>query len=393
MCTPLCMFKVALRVLSMFTGNTKHPIETLIHRHAVALADRLIHDSTPVGHGQALAVNPFSAIESAVVAILFEVCFGAARDGDQQLYSLMMKMLHEMRAVMRSVRSVDVMPWMAPFLRGPLRRYTDGIQRFNQLTINKIDALINKGVPDVPACIVDALHHACSTEVVNDVDGSQRARIMAVVQDFIGAGSEVVVNFIHWVILYAAKYPSIVQERVRDEIQRTIGWTSAPVASDRGRMPYTEACIWEIMRHGCVAPVSIPHATVHDAIIDGCSVAAGTVVFANLYSTGWDPDIWGDPGTFRPDRFLTPDGSKVDREAVNQFMCFGAGRRRCPGAQFGTLEIFLFFVVLMQKCKFSAPPGHELSTDGNFVLVNQAKSYDILVQATANNDHDAADAL
>jgi len=369
----------------MLTCSTKYPIDALIHRQAVALADRLIHDSASLEDGQAPVVqDPYNAIESAIVAIMFEICFGAAGDGDQQLYSEMMRMLHEMRDVMPSVQSADIMPWMAPLLRGKVRRYTDTLQRFDQLSTIKTDALVSAGVPDMPNCIVHALHHACLTDATNDVDGSMRAKIMAVVQDFIGAGSEISVHFIHWAILYAAKYPSAVQQRVRDEIRCTIGWTSAPVASDRGRMPYSEACMWEIMRHCCLSALSIPHTVIRDAVIDGCSVTAGTVVFANLYSTGWDPDVWGDPGTFRPERFLSQDGSRVDHEVLNQFMRFGAGRRRCPGAQFSTLEMFLFFVILMQRCSFSAPPGHELSIDGTFVLTNQAKRYGVLVQPAVN---------
>jgi len=139
------------------------------------------------------------------------------------------------------------------------------------------------------------------------------------------------------------------------------------------------------MRHCCLSPMSIPHTVIRDAVIDGCSVTAGTVVFANFYSTAWDPDVWGDPGTFRPERFLTPDGSRLDREVLSQFMRFGAGRRRCPGAQFSSLELFLFFVILMQRCSFRAPPGHELSTDGTFVLTTQAKRYGVVVQAAAND--------
>jgi len=377
---------VALRVFGQFTNN--YPTQVLIQRHAVALADHLIQDSMPGGDTRARAVDPFSAIQSAVIAILFEICFGAASDGDKELYSQMTQMLHEMRDVMPAVKSVDIMPWMSPLLRGPLQHYTDSLQRSHQLTTNKIDAVVSAGVPDEPTCIVHALHQACSSEIVNDVDGSQRARIMASVQDFIGAGSEVVVNFIHWAILYAAKYPSAVQERVRNEIRRTIGWTSAPVAADRDRMPYTDACMWEIVRHACVAPMSLPHAAVRDTVIAGCNIPAGTVVFANFYSTGWDPEIWDDVATFQPERFLTPDGSQVDRQLINQFMCFGTGRRRCAGSKLGTLEMFLFFVVLMQKCTFSAPPGHELSTDGIFVLTNQAKRFYVLVQAAAHDDDD-----
>jgi len=379
--------QAAVRALGMFSCNTNYPIEAFIRRHAVALADGLIRDSAPIRDGQELAaVDPYGAIESVFADILFEVCYGAAEDGDKELYSEMMALLHEMREVMPSVQSVDMMPWSARFLRRPLQRYANSLQRFHQLSTEKINSLVSAGVPEVPRCVVHALHRACEAELASDADGSQRARIMAVVQDFVGAGSEVTVHFIHWAILYAAKYPRIVH-RVRDEIRRTIGWVSTPTGSDRARMPFTQACIWEIIRHSCLAALSIPHMTMSDTVIGGCSVAANTVVIANYYSIGWDADIWGDPGAFRPERFLTPDGSHLDRQVVSQFMCFGAGRRRCPGGKFSTLQLFLFFVVLMQRCTFSAPPGQQLSTDdGRFVLTNQAKRYGVLVQAAANDD-------
>jgi len=378
-----------MRVLGLFTSNSKYPIKALIHRHAVTLADRLIRDSSPIGHERRapVAVDPFDAIESGVVAILFEICFGAETDDDKQLYSEMMFMLHEMRAVMRAVQSVDVMPRLAPFFGRPLRRYNHSLQRIHQLTTDKIEAVVDAGVPDTPTCVVHALHRACSTELGgDDVDGSQRARMMAFVQDIIGAGSEVMVNLVHWAILYVAKFPGV-QRRVRDEIRSSIGWTASPAAADRARMPYTEACMWEIMRHSCLSAMSMPHAATQDAVVAGCRVAAGTMVFANFYSIGWDPDVWGDPAVFRPQRFLTPDGSRVDREAVDQLMSFGAGRRRCPGAQLGRMETFLFFVVLMQRCVFSAAPGHELPTDGEYLLTNKAKTYHVCVQSTDSNNN------
>jgi len=382
-----------LRALGLFTQNAKHSTETLIHRQAVGLAERLVHDSTPPpgnDHSTPMApaaVEPYDAIESAVVGVMFEMCFGAPGAGDDALYAQMMEMLHAMRSVMPAVQSVDIMPWLAPLLRAPLRHYTDSLLHSHLLTTRKTTSIINAGVPDQPTCAVHALHQAGKSEHADD---SLRARIMATVDDFIGAGSEIVVHFLHWAILYAAKYPDAVQQRVRDEIRRTVGWTAAPVAADRARMPYTDACLWEIMRHACVTPMTLPHAAVSDAVIAGHSVPAGTIVFANLYSTGWDPEIWDDPDAFRPERFLTPGGHQLDRQALGQFMCFGAGRRRCPGAQFGTMEMFIFFVVLMQRCAFSAAPGHELSTDdANFVLTNQAKRYHVLVQPAAHDDDKA----
>ena len=129
--------KVALRVLGMFTDSTKYPIEALLHRHAVALADRLLRTHTARGAPASAALDPYSAIESAVVAAMFELCFGDG-GGDDELYSEMLRMLQEMRAVMPAVQSVDVMPWLAPCLRRPLNRYSASLQRSHRLTADKV---------------------------------------------------------------------------------------------------------------------------------------------------------------------------------------------------------------------------------------------------------------
>jgi len=130
--------KVVQRVLGIFTDNAKYPIEALIHRQAGALAGRLLQS-------RARAVDPYNDIESAVVGVLFEMCFGGGGvsvPGDEQLYAEMMRQLHGMRAVIPAVQAVDVMPWLAPFLRRPLQRYQDSLQRSHQLNTDKVVIII-----------------------------------------------------------------------------------------------------------------------------------------------------------------------------------------------------------------------------------------------------------
>jgi len=130
--------KVVQRVLGIFTDNAKYPIEALIHRQAGALADRLLQS-------RARAVDPYNDIESAVVGVLFEMCFGGCGvsvPGDEQLYAEMMRQLHGMRAVIPAVQAVDVMPWLAPFLRRPLQRYHHSLQRSHQLNTDKVIIVI-----------------------------------------------------------------------------------------------------------------------------------------------------------------------------------------------------------------------------------------------------------
>lgn len=73
-------------------------------------------------------------------------------------------------------------------------------------------------------------------------------------------------------------------------------------------LPYTEATIRESMRIETVAPLGVIHRCVKKTTLGGYEIPANTPVITNLAAMNNDPDMWGDPETFRPERFLKEDG-------------------------------------------------------------------------------------
>ena len=88
-------------------------------------------------------------------------------------------------------------------------------------------------------------------------------------------------------------------------------------------MPYTEAVIQELTRIQPIAPLGIPHRATEEFTLNDFTIPKGTVIMGNIYAVHRDPDIFENPSEFRPERFLSDDGTKVLRSDF--LIPFGVG--------------------------------------------------------------------
>ena len=68
-----------------------------------------------------------------------------------------------------------------------------------------------------------------------------------------------------------------------------------------------------------------------------------------------DPKVFPDPESFKPSRFLEPNGKYVSSRP-NGFIPFGMGRRVCLGEKLALADLFLIVVNLLQETS-----GYELA--------------------------------
>ncbi|XP_046571309.1 cytochrome P450 2J1-like [Haliotis rubra] len=109
-------------------------------------------------------------------------------------------------------------------------------------------------------------------------------------------------------LLYLAAYPEV-QAKLHAEVDRVLGERRVPMLSERHKLPYTEAVLYESMRKGAVAPLGLPHSTTCDTTVAGYEIPKGTIVLANIFAIHHDPRHWKEPEVFNPERFLTiPEG-------------------------------------------------------------------------------------
>ncbi|CAL8266077.1 unnamed protein product [Merluccius merluccius] len=230
-----------------------------------------------------------------------------------------------------------------------------------------IDSFLIRKQNDEDSCVTDSLYH--------------EKNLIQVVGNLFAAGTDTTATTLRWALLLMAKYPQI-QAQVQEELSRELGGRQVRV-EDRKRLPYTDAIIHETQRLANIVPVSLPHITTQDVILQGFFIRKGTTVYPLLTSVLHDESEWETPNTFNPAHFIDMHGKFVKRDA---FMPFSAGmygifisstfqmnwidtkinglhfeivqgRRACLGESLARMELFLFFTSLLQRFRFTPPPG------------------------------------
>ncbi|HYA99123.1 MAG TPA: cytochrome P450, partial [Ktedonobacteraceae bacterium] len=91
--------------------------------------------------------------------------------------------------------------------------------------------------------------------------------------------------------------------------------------------------------------------------LDGYHFPAGTIVVFSQWVLHYQPDIWGDPDVFRPERWDTTSGQQVPAWA---YFPFGGGPLMCIGMPFAELETRLLLATILQHYTPRLVPGFKV---------------------------------
>ncbi|CAN1258625.1 Geraniol 8-hydroxylase [Linum perenne] len=147
-------------------------------------------------------------------------------------------------------------------------------------------------------------------------------------QDLFVAGTDTIASTLEWAMAELLSNPNIFAQ-AREELHQTIGKENYIHESDIIRLPFLQAIIKENFRLHPASPLMIPRIAKADLEICGYTVPKGAAILINLWAIGKDHNIWDNPTSFMPERFI---GSKIDvRGSSFELIPFGGGRRICPG--------------------------------------------------------------
>ncbi|CAL1386322.1 unnamed protein product [Linum trigynum] len=175
--------------------------------------------------------------------------------------------------------------------------------------------------------------------------------VKAVLLDIFIGGTDSTAVTIEWAMSEMMKNPSVMA-RAQTEVRSVF----PDRVSEEGlsELVYLNAVINETLRLHPPGPM-LPRQNQEKLEIDGYEIPTKTPIMVNVWAIGRDPSYWPEAEKFDPDRFL---GSSIDYRGTHfTFLPFGAGRRMCPGIQFGMVTVQLALANLLFHFDWKLPHG------------------------------------
>ena len=105
---------------------------------------------------------------------------------------------------------------------------------------------------------------------------------------------------------------------------------------------YCAATVLEIQRISAVGPGSLPHVLTKPTSVNGYDFPEGSIFMANLTKYMNDPEIFDNPSTFLPERFIDTDSSGKPKLKV----------RLCNGSLIVNLCTIYNYILIMYSLNF-----------------------------------------
>ncbi|RXN18442.1 cytochrome P450 1A1-like protein [Labeo rohita] len=322
----------ALRTFSTVRGKSSEyscALEEHISKEGLYLIERLHKVMKADG-----CFDPFRHIVVSVANVICGICFGRRYSHDDDELLSLVNLSDEFVKIVGSGNPLDFIPFLRILPNKMMRKFLDLNAQFdkfvNKIVIDHYDTFDKDNIRD----ITDSLINHCEDRKLDANSNVQVSdeKVVGIVNDLFGAGFDTISTALSWAIVYLVNYPEI-QERLQRELSDTSKDTS----------------------------------------LNGYFIPKDTCVFVNQWQVNHDPELWKDPSCFNLDRFLTADGTDLNKTEGEKVLVFGLGKRRCLGESIGRAEVFLFLAILLQRLKFSGMPGETLDMTPEYGLTMKHK--------------------
>jgi cytochrome P450 len=240
------------------------------------------------------------------------------------------------------------------FLRGPrspwakLQEASSKLNRLLYAEISERRATGERG-EDVLSLLLDA----------QDEDGSRLSDVQVrdEVMTLLFAGHDTTTSTIAFMFYELAHHPWIAERMVseQDELLRDGAINAEQLMG--GELTELEMTFEETLRKYPPAWIG-PRKSVEPFEFEGHGVPGNAYVNYCSWASHHLPDVFDEPGSFRPERF-TPDAKAAMPKGA--YIPFGGGSRTCIGMRFGQLEVRTIATMILSRFTLELPDAFELT--------------------------------
>ncbi|KAK7032791.1 cytochrome P450 [Favolaschia claudopus] len=140
------------------------------------------------------------------------------------------------------------------------------------------------------------------------------------------------------------------QRNAQQQIDKVLGCKPGhrlPTFEDEPDLPWVTACVKETLRWWPVLPLGLARCTSAEDVYEGHRIPAGSFVLPNVWAILHDETVYPDPESFKPERFLLPDGRLNLDVPDPDIAIFGFGRRICAGQQMGWNTVWIMVASML----------------------------------------------
>ncbi|XP_047976334.1 carnosic acid synthase-like [Salvia hispanica] len=267
----------------------------------------------------------------------------------------------------------DFFPIFAPLdPQGLRRKLTYHLGSLLELVQGLIDKRLQARTTSSYRKKTDFLETLLDISQGNEYDLSVR-EIKHLLVDLIIAGSDTSAATSEWAMVELLLHPEKMA-KLKAELKSVIGGMKIVEESDISRLPYLQGTIKELLRYHPVAPLLSPHVAERETEVSGYIIPKDTKIFVNCWAISRDPNIWKNPDSFEPERFLD---SEIDfRGQHYELIPFSSGRRNCPGMPLASRMLPCMIATMCQNFDWKFEKGAEskqLQREDVFGLALQKK--------------------
>ena len=272
------------------------------------------------------------AAQAITLDVVIRVVFGVADRTRRAEYARVIKEL------MRSgTAPLMLVPWLRREIagRGPWAQLVGFRAQLDGLLSEQIEE--RRGMGEHGSDMMELILTATDEDGNSLGDDALREQL----RTMLAAGHETTSTSLAWALYHIHRDESIRSRVVEELADAATPWEIAA-------LPYLGAVIQETLRMHPTVPVVLRRLT-GPLTVAGVPRSAGDVVGIALPALHFNRNVWGDPDSFDPDRFLERKPSPFE------YAPFGGGYRRCIGAAFAQHELAVAIGTILNTVELRMP--------------------------------------